>query len=59
LLARFRAEHSALRANVEAHNARAGRPASYRQIVVYGGQAVLPRDEAARDAERDTDKEDA
>jgi len=47
LLARFRAEHSALRANVEAHNARVGRPASYRQIVVYGGQAVLQRDQDA------------
>jgi hypothetical protein len=49
-LARFRAEHSALRANVEAHNARLGRPASYRQVVVYGGQAVLARD-ATKDGE--------
>lgn len=44
-LARFRAEHSALRAHVEAHNARVGRPKSYRQVVVYGGQALLQRED--------------
>jgi len=46
-LSRFRAEHSALRAHVEAHNARVGRPASYRQVVVYGGQALLQREQEA------------
>jgi len=49
LLAKFRAEHSALRAHVEAHNARAGRPASYRQVVVYGGQAIMQRDLSSDD----------
>jgi hypothetical protein len=46
-LARLRNELTALRANVEAHNARAGLPASYRQVVVYGGQAMINRDLAS------------
>jgi hypothetical protein len=44
-LARFRDEHSALRARVEAHNQSAGRPASYRQVMVYAGQSVLAREQ--------------
>jgi hypothetical protein len=44
-LAKFRSEHSALRARVEAFNQGTARPASYRQVVVYAGQSILGREE--------------
>jgi hypothetical protein len=43
VLARFRAEHTALYERIEAHNAQHGRPAEYDQVVIYGGQHVVPR----------------
>ncbi|MFI5308914.1 MAG: hypothetical protein ACHQ53_16265 [Polyangiales bacterium] len=43
-LARFRAEHTALRERVEAFNREHGLPAQYRQVVVYGGQCLLERE---------------
>jgi len=50
-LARFRAEHSALRERVDAYNETHGRPEHYRQIVLYGGQAVLVRERASGEPE--------
>ena len=50
-LARFRAEHSALRERVDAHNRVSGRPAHYRQVVLYGGQAVLVREHEHDDSQ--------
>ena len=52
-LTRFRAAHSELRARVEAHNAKHGRPKRYRQVVVYGGQHVLERGAPGRAVEDD------
>ncbi len=43
VLARFRAAHTALYERIEAHNAEHGRPSEYDQVVIYGGQHVLPR----------------
>ncbi len=43
-LQRFRQEHTRLRERVDAYNAEHGRPGSYRQVVVYGGQCALPRE---------------
>jgi hypothetical protein len=43
-LQRFRREHSALRARVDAYNAEHGLPARYRQVVVYGGQCMIERE---------------
>jgi hypothetical protein len=43
-LARFRAEHTALRERVEAFNREHELPARYRQVVVYGGQCLLERE---------------
>lgn len=40
-LARFRAQHTALRERVDAWNQQHGRPEQYRQVVLYGGQCVL------------------
>ena len=46
-LARFRVEHTRLRERVERHNRKHGRPAKYRQVVVYGGQHAYEREQAA------------
>ena len=40
VLARFRAEHTALYERIELYNAQHGRPAEYDQVVIYGGQHV-------------------
>jgi hypothetical protein len=45
VLARFRAEHTALYERIEQHNAEHGRPAEYDQVVIYGGQHVRPYQE--------------
>jgi hypothetical protein len=47
-LARFRVEHTRLRERADAWNREHGRPARYRQIVMYGGQCVLPREGEAQ-----------
>ena len=58
-LARFRAEHGELRQRVDAFNQEHGRPTSYRQVVVYGGQCLLERENGAkRDAMPERDGED-
>jgi hypothetical protein len=49
-LARFRSAHSQLRARVEAYNAKHGMPRAFRQVVVYGGQCVLEREQSRRSA---------
>jgi hypothetical protein len=41
-LARFRASHAELYERIERYNAEHGRPAHYDQVVIYGGQHVLP-----------------
>ena len=41
MLKRFRAEQSALRAKVDAHNAQAGIPDQHRVLVTYAGQHVV------------------
>jgi hypothetical protein len=46
-LARFRAHHTELRERVDAWNRDHGRPPDYRQVVVYGGQCRLERENAA------------
>jgi hypothetical protein len=43
LLARFRAEHSALSARVIEHNREHALPERYEQVVFYGGQCALER----------------
>lgn len=45
-LRRLRGEHTRLRERVDAHNRRAGRPASYDQVVLYAGQCSLPQGDA-------------
>jgi hypothetical protein len=45
-LARFRSTHSQLRARVEAYNEKHGKPRAFRQVVVYGGQCVLEREQS-------------
>ena len=46
-LARFRVEQTRLRERVDAWNRDHGRPARYRQVVMYGGQCVLDRETGA------------
>ncbi len=48
-LARFRAAHTELFERVEAHNRQHPPPDRYEQVVVYGGQNVTIRDEAAEE----------
>ena len=43
VLTRFRAIHTELFERIERYNAEHGRPDDYDQVVVYGGQHVLPR----------------
>ncbi len=43
-LGQLRARHSELRARVDEHNNLHGLPASYRQVVVYGGQCAFERE---------------
>jgi hypothetical protein len=52
-LARFRAQHSELRARVDAWNQQYGRPARYRQIVMYGGQCLFDRNSSTGSRARD------
>jgi hypothetical protein len=51
-LARFRDEHSRLRARVEAYNRAHGRPRRFRQVVVYGGQCSYERERAEKGTTR-------
>jgi hypothetical protein len=43
MLADFRARYADLFERIEQHNAAHGRPDDYDQVVIYGGQHVLPR----------------
>jgi hypothetical protein len=43
-LSQLRTRHTDLRTRVDAHNAKAGLPPTYRQVVVYGGQCVFERE---------------
>jgi hypothetical protein len=57
-LARFRVAHTGLRERVEAFNRQHGRPARYRQVIVYGGQCLLEREPDANEADRDQEDGD-
>jgi hypothetical protein len=57
-LARFRAQQGELRERVDAWNREHGRPASYRQVVLYGGQCVFERAAGALGKNGDEDVED-
>jgi hypothetical protein len=52
-LARFRADHTALRERVDAWNRQHGRPPRYRQVVLYGGQSVLERSSGQTGVKKD------
>ena len=50
-LAELRQRLGDLRARVEEHNANAEFPSEYASVVVYGGQAVIPRERSAEEAD--------
>ncbi len=52
-LRRFRQAHLDLGRRVQEHNQEHGLPAEYRQVVVYGGQCVLERGDAATGGQGD------
>lgn len=52
-LARFRAAHSQLRQRVETWNAAHGRPQRYTQVVLYGGQSAIEREQGTGEQKED------
>lgn len=51
VLSRFREEHARLYDRIEEYNANQGMPSEYRQVVVYAGQCVLPREKELGDTD--------